>query len=222
MPRPKVDARKLQNALAAVAAGVPQADAAARAGVGLNTLKRALADAQRRTPSPTAPSSPAPAPDLDEPEDDDGDAPPPAPGVLLSEVDAALEGLSADPEARIVGATLRQLVQAIPALDPVKLPLIANSVRTLCTTLREMRPPRPPAPDELDERLRLLDKPALDEIERYTAEADAAFLRRLGELRAWGAANLDPARAQQHTVLVDALTAPPAPALVAGAPAGAG
>jgi hypothetical protein len=213
---------------------VPQADAAARVGIGVNTVKRALADAQRRAPRAEPPAAtPQPAPalrppgprptpppgDVDEPPSDDVAAP----GPLLAEVDAALDTIGDDPEARILGATLRQLIAAIPVLDAVKLPQIAGAVRGLCTTLREMRPARPPAPDEIEERLRALDAPTLEEIERYTGEADKALAGRLDALKAWGAARLPPSLAEEHARLVDGLHAPPTPAPPqAPAPAGTG
>jgi hypothetical protein len=231
MPRPQVDPEKLRAALEAVRAGASQAAAAARAGIGLATLKRAMGDGRASAPvkasppplpaSPLAPP-PGPGPVVARPAPPTSPvtsaaAPPTVPAAsytsqLLLEVESALEGAATDPEARVIGLTLRELVASIPQTDPGKLPQVANSIKTLTAALRDMRPARPPSRDEVDERLRELDRPTLEMIEEYTAAADKLLTSRASALKAWAVERLSQDDAAEHSALVDGLFAPPSPA----------
>lgn len=222
MARPKADAERVNRAVEAVRNGTPLAAAAAAAGIGLSTLKRSLAAVRGGTAHPATapaatPAAPSPAkPTKAAPVAAAAPASAPAshvaPGGIDAAIQVALGELGDDPEAQIVGAMLRELGSKIAGLDAAKLPAAANAVKTLAVTMRDMRPPRPPSPDQIDERLRELDRPVLEEIERYTAAADKALAARLAALKAWGAEHLTPDLADEHAAMVDGLSAPPEPA----------
>lgn len=241
MARPKADPGKLAVALAAASSGASLAAAAARGGVSESTLKRelrALKTAGRGIPQPSPPatSSPPPVPPAatSSPAAATTKAgkgrgkvvaavppttpasPPSSPtgASLLGEVDAALLDLGDDPEARVIGATLRALVAGIPALDAGKLPQVANAVKTLVTTMRAMRPARALPPDAMDERLRELDRDAIAKIDEYTAAADKALDARLAALKVWAGARLPADLAAELLAQLDGLFLPPAPSTV--------
>ena len=216
---PPADPHRVARALEWHAKGATLADAAQRAGISESTLKRAKAGMRAVQNHPPAPQEAPFAASTS-----DGPASPPdplrgqqraatsSPGVaaLLEEVDAALEDLPNDPEVRIIGAALRMVAEACSeGIDPARIPQLANGVRTLALSIREMRPPPPPAPDLVDERLRDLDAPTRRRIEQYLVAADAALDRRMGALRAWGAAALPPQLAAQLDEHLGGLFAPP-------------
>jgi Homeodomain-like domain len=198
---PRADERKVTRALELHQKGATVPEAARRAGVSESTVKRA----KRAAAAPGAPAQRTPGA-----EGGGDELGPDAPAAeLLAEVDAALQDLPADPEARVIGAALRLVVRRTVGLEAGRIPQVANGVRTLVLALREMRPPPPPSPDLLEEQLRQLDAETKKRIEQYLPAADAALEQRMAALRAWGARVLNPALAVELGEQLDALFAPP-------------